>query len=83
MVVVVFVGKRRSTRYSVDITSVKQSSEGDLIVSYTEECPGSNCMVGGLMTQPYQMITVDITCVNVDSFSRSVNEESCDEIKED
>ncbi|KAL7527469.1 hypothetical protein ACHAWF_002194 [Thalassiosira exigua] len=85
MVIVVFVGDRMSTGYSVDITSVKQqpSGEGDLIVSYTEERPGSNCFVGGLMTQPYQMISVDITGVNVDHFSRSVNEESCDEIKED
>jgi len=64
MVIAVFMGSQSTGGYGVEITSVDQKKDG-LVVNYKTSAPAPGDMVTQAFTQPYHIISVPITGVNV------------------
>lgn len=54
--VVIFMGERPTTGYSIEITSITQHIKGDVTVYVEKKSPGANCSVATIVSYPYTVV---------------------------
>jgi hypothetical protein len=58
MVVAVFLGSRPTAGFSVEITGMKEASNGTLIVQYREAAPRADAVTAQIITAPFHIVAI-------------------------